>query len=88
MIFLRWNAIEIDGLRELGLAAVVTEIGPEGIVLREIGLDGAGSVVYRVPDDVSRHDRALFDGQVVDAGNFDECDAIPGDEFERLWHGN
>jgi hypothetical protein len=88
MLVLKWNAAEINGLLELGLAAVLTEIAPGGFVLREIGLDGAGSVVYRAPDDESGHDRALFSGQTVDAENLDECDTMRPDEFERLWDGN
>lgn len=79
---MRWTTSEIVGLATVGVSEIWTEVGADGVVLREIGLDAEGHVVYCAPSE-ERH-RGFFDETpVVGAAN----EVGPDRQlFERTWH--
>lgn len=83
--FVRWSGIDIEGLAKDGLDAVLTEVDVCGQVVREIGIDQTGHVVYRWPSPSMprRFGRGLFDGVIVDLGR--NGPQMSRDEFETFW---
>lgn len=61
-----------------------TEIGPDGVVLREIAFDESGKVVHLMPSDKYHHGTyGVFDLAPVEmAGIADSVDAVV---FDRRW---
>ena len=82
---LAWSEDELDGLsKSWGLTHVLTEVGAEGTILREIGFDAAGTVAHRHPGSPSKTSRGVFDGAAVEPAAPSDVD--PAD-FDRLWFG-
>ena len=77
--YVSWGREEIKGL-PIEWTRVVTEIDPNGRVLREIGLNTKGEVVHRAPSPINNH--GLFDQVPVDAGPDSDATA---EEFEGWW---
>ncbi len=83
MHYIHWRIGE-DIKGRFPVRAVVelyTETDATGHVLREIDLDGTGSVLYRGPSSENRF--AFFDHQVVEPTERE--DDISPEAFEQLW---
>ena len=77
-------------LAEDGLSRVLTEVDENrrGFVVREIGFDANGKIVYRFPDDVEirrEFERGIFDVAPVDTNAPDD---LTPDSFETQWSAN
>lgn len=46
---LEWTETDAPGIGEAGVNRIWTEVDDSGIILREIGLDSTGGVVYIAP---------------------------------------
>lgn len=78
--YISWGREDIGDL-PVEWTRVVTEIDPNGRVLREIGLNTKGGVVHRAPS--ANDNYGLFDQVPVDAGPDSDATA---EEFEAWWH--
>ncbi len=78
--YISWGREDIKNL-PVEWTRVVTEIDPNGRVLREIGLNTKGEVVHRAPS--ANDNYGLFDQVPVDAGPDSDATA---EEFEAWWH--
>lgn len=85
MTIVVWTSADIAGLETLGIVSVVTELDDRGCVLREIGLNSLGDIVYSSPTENGPLLRGLFDGQVIDLRSVDSVDPMRFEEFEALW---
>ncbi len=66
-----------------GITQMYVEVGDDGTVQRELGLDTSGSVVHRTPSDAHRHgERGFWDLVTVPT---DLGTDVPAAEFERMW---
>ena len=83
MTYIRWTiGKEIAGrFSDRRLVDLYTEVDDTGQITRDVGVDGAGSVVYRAPSTNAPY--GLFDNQVVEVGER-ENDITP-EAFEQLW---
>jgi hypothetical protein len=80
---LQWTESDISGLMEgWGLSRILTEVGDDGSVTRELGFDLEGNIVHRFPGEPTRAKHGLFDLAKVSASSGSD---LNGEEFERLW---
>jgi hypothetical protein len=68
---------------DLPFPSVFAEIGVDGWVHREVGLDESGRVVYKFPNPDFPHFRGLCDLATFQVG--DGQDALDEATFEELW---
>lgn len=80
MRYLVWTESDIDGLRDLGIHRMLTEVNDAGEIEREVGLDADGRIIHRSPSAQSAH--GLFDNQRVEAPNGTELEQ---EAFEDFW---
>ncbi len=66
----------------MGIAELLTEVRPDGLVTREIGIDGSGAVAYRSPS--SSDEYGLFDNSPIATGSLRT--EIPPRQFDDLWN--
>ena len=79
----QWTEAEITGLGEgWGLSRILTEVGDDGFVIRELGFDVEGNIVHRFPGEPTRAEYGVFDLAKIDASSGADLDA---EEFELLW---
>lgn len=83
MRYVSWNDTSIGNFPS-GIARILTEVDERGRVLRELGLDATGSVIYRAPSTIGgRLHRGYFDGSLIKVlSHLDDCTR---DEFEAIW---
>lgn len=80
MKYLVWTEKHIEGLEEMGIVRLYTEVDDEGEVHREIGIDADGRICHRSP--VPGNIYGLFDNVTIEAhGELD----ISHQAFEELW---
>jgi hypothetical protein len=80
---LEWTEADIEGLSDSwGSTRVVTEIGDDGSVTREIGFDAKGNLFHRFPGEPTCAQHGVFD--VAKVGRSDRTD-MHAEAFERLW---
>jgi hypothetical protein len=80
---LQWTEANISGLMEgWGLSRILTEVGDDGSVTRELGFDAEGNLVHRFPGEPTRAKYGVFDLAEIDGSSGPELNA---EEFERLW---
>jgi hypothetical protein len=79
-----FNNEQIGGLSGLGMAVLHVEVGDDGSVHRELGLNTVGAIVHRYPGTptVARH--GLFDLQSFEAEARSDDD-MPAAQFAALW---
>ena len=82
LTYVRWTERDINGLNALGMAELLTEVAPNGQVLREIGLNSSGEIVHVAP--TARDNYGQFDLQQLDMSAPREDD-LNASEFEALW---
>lgn len=78
--YLVWTRSELDGLHDLGIHRLFTEVSDSGAVEREVGVDSEGRIVHRSPSSKSRY--GLFDNQLVEAESGSELEP---EAFEDYW---
>jgi hypothetical protein len=66
----------------MGLSRVLTELGEDGSVTRELGFDAGGSIVHRYPGEPTRAEHGVFDLAKIGSLSWADMEA---EEFERLW---
>ncbi|MCP3685585.1 MAG: hypothetical protein GY861_23285 [bacterium] len=79
MFYIEWMEKEIEGL---GMYRLITEVNPNGTVLREVGLDTSGNVIHKTP--TAQKNYGLFDLQKIETNNLHST--LSTEEFEKLWH--
>ena len=62
-----FDSKDVDGLADLGISRVMVEVSPTGNVLREIGFDHSGKIVYRFPGEGRFGRHGLFDVATISA---------------------
>jgi hypothetical protein len=80
---LQWTEADINELGEAwGMARILTEVGDDGSVTRELGFDAEGNIVHRFPGEPTRAEYGVFDlAKISPSGGAD----MKAEEFERLW---
>ncbi len=88
MHYFRWTSQEIKNLEEgTGIFVLLTEVDPDGKVIREVGLDAQGNVVHKCPSTSFRHGTyGLFDLLPVDISGW--RDRITEADFQKYWHAS
>ncbi|MDE8651833.1 hypothetical protein [Novosphingobium album (ex Liu et al. 2023)] len=81
--FVCFNRDDIPGLAELGINRIFVEVSATGQVVREIGFDDNGLVIYRFPGNDRFGKYGLFDNATVDTTH--TLNALSREEFERLY---
>lgn len=80
--YVRWTEEDISGFED-GVIEEWTEVGPDGVVNREIAFDALGNVVHLFPSDKYRHgDYGHFDLAPVEPAG---PDSVNPQEFDRRW---
>jgi hypothetical protein len=82
MCYIKWTQDDIDGLEELGIDLLWTEVEDNGFVAREIGFAKDGHVVHKSPNCSNRF--GLFDNQIVKLTQVN-C-SIEADKFNEIWN--
>jgi hypothetical protein len=85
MRIVSWTSGECLGSEHSEIARTLTEVDDHGKILREIGLDGDGRLLYIAPALRGKYRYGTFDLQRIDVASLPSEDAIPRDDFEALW---
>ncbi len=80
-----WTKDDLDGIEDLGIQQVWTEVDESGHVLREIGIGVSGDFVYVAPSEHKGLGRGLFDNQKVRLKTEGEDDSNLRKRFESMW---
>ena len=82
-VYLKWTKEDIKNLYiKTEVSTILTEVDSDGIVLREIGLDEKGEIVYFSPS--KKNNYGLFDNQIVEYDPHKKD--IGKEEFEIRWN--
>jgi hypothetical protein len=75
MRYIVWTEADVDGLRDLGIHRLVTEVNASGAIEREVGFDADRSPSAQSP-------YGLFDNQIAEGEAGSELEQ---EAFEEYW---
>jgi len=77
---------ETDLWETYGFDKLYTECNSQGEVLREVGIDPLGNVIYRFPPQMLDGQRGIFEFMKIDVDH--SVSNFTSEDFEKIWKGD